>query len=141
MKTSTFTRRVVVDSDAPNYLKEAALQDARRRIGNELFDMLWRGKLPAVVDIEEVIIKGYWSPEPNFYIHPPFPEKDSLEIRVNITPVEHRQVVLQSEKMWLDELKFMWGKRSWLYSFLRVIKNWKRRASWKIKKNRHEQTN
>lgn len=69
----------------PDDGKRCALESARRQLGNQLFEFLWKNKLPAVIDIEEQIEQG----------HPDNPmAMDVIRYRVTATPVQHRHVVM-----------------------------------------------
>lgn len=82
-----YTLSVRVPHSAPEQYRQYAYRELRRKAGNELLDILWKLRLPAVVDVEEVVGKlpgGSWTT--NEY-------DDVLEIRLHITPVQHRDVV------------------------------------------------
>jgi len=72
--------------------EEAAhhLAAGRRQAGNELYNILYSQKLPAVVDIEEISIPA---PQGNFY-SPYFPNENELRIEITVTPVQHRHVTI-----------------------------------------------
>lgn len=72
--------------------EEAAhhLAAGRRQAGNELYNILYSQKLPAVVDIEEISIPA---PQGNYY-SPYFPTENELRIEITVTPVQHRHVTM-----------------------------------------------
>ena len=69
--------------NAPPEYKQHALMAARRKFGNELFDILWGYKLPAVVDIEEEDVTDHYRRDFHYY-------DNVLRITATVTPVQHR---------------------------------------------------
>ena len=95
--TQKFYVEIQVDQRMPDEYKQRELQFAREKAGRQIFDLLWKNKLPVVVDIQEIILQS----EKDFYYHAGPRSYDTCEkirIEISITPVEHRHVVLQSQK-------------------------------------------
>jgi hypothetical protein len=89
-----------IHSDAPNEYKQEALRWARQKVSNQLFDILWQSKLPAVVDIDEKIDYSYQ----NYFMQIP---NDRIKIVVTITPVQHRHIEMMSTPYgYTDRMKF-----------------------------------
>ena len=85
--------QVRMPSRYPDEGKRYKLEAARRQVGDNLFKFLWESKLPAVIDVEEVIANA----------HPDDPYgEDVIEYRVRSTPVRHRHIVVPV----LDEINF-----------------------------------
>lgn len=90
----------MVHSDAPDEYKQEALRWARQKVSNQLFDILWQSKLPAVVDINEKIDYSYQN---NFMQIP----NDRIKIIVTITPVQYRHIeMLSTPYGYADWMKF-----------------------------------
>jgi hypothetical protein len=103
-------RRFGMTIDVPSYYpderKKYILEDARRKLGYQLFMFLWECKLPAVIDIQEAIItKGL---------------VDRVEYTVTTTMVQHRHVVIASP----PEPMYWYMKPTKIPSLLRRIKGW-----------------
>jgi len=84
----TFYERTI-PADAPDKYKQAAYEAGRREVGMKLYDMLWREKNPAIVEIEEEIKPAHGGDFSSYY-----GRADIFRIRVKITMVEHRRVTL-----------------------------------------------
>lgn len=105
----------MVRSDAPDEYKQHALQWARQKVSNQLFDFLWQYKLPAVVDIDEQIDEKYQ----NEYMAIP---NDRIRIKVTVTPVQYKNIVMPymfSDVFRIEEDKNILKK---LFRKLRIIK-------------------
>jgi hypothetical protein len=85
---NTFFRREI-PADAPDHYKQAAYEAGRREAGMKLYDLLWREKTPAIVEIEEEIKTERGSENASYY-----GRSEVITIRVKITPVEHRHIIL-----------------------------------------------
>lgn len=85
--------RVVIKtpSDAPAEYHKRQLEVGRRQAGNNLYDILMSQKLPAIVDIKEVVMKNkdnYFRPE------------NELRIEIEVTPVQHEHVTFTHAETW-----------------------------------------
>ena len=85
MDGKTFNVEVRTPNHAPPEYKQRALLAARRKLGNELFDILWGYKLPAVVDIEEEDVTDHYRRDFHYY-------DNVLRITATVTPVQHRHI-------------------------------------------------
>lgn len=77
--------RIKSDKREPKEYKQHKLEAARREMGNKLYGILLSGKLPAVVDIEEIDLV-----ESRYEMYP----YDEIEIRTTVTPVQHKHVTM-----------------------------------------------
>jgi hypothetical protein len=93
-----------VHLDAPPEYKRRALEEARRVVGIKLFDVLYSNRLPAVVDIQEIIepndvmtasqAQAFESMGAEYY---PFVDRyATISYRVDIYPVQHHHVTFES---------------------------------------------
>lgn len=73
---------------APPEYAARNLEFARRKAGNELYNILYTSRLPAVVDIEEVSIHHPANSLPEYR----FFAENELQIVMTVTPVVHRHV-------------------------------------------------
>lgn len=85
MDGKTFNVEVRTPNHAPPEYKQHALMAARRNLGNQLFDILWGYKLPAVVDIEEEDVTDHYRRDFHYY-------DNVLRITATVTPVQHRHI-------------------------------------------------
>jgi hypothetical protein len=114
-------------SDAPEEYKQEALRWTRQKVSNQLFDILWQNKLPAVVDIDEKIDYSYHN---DFMCVP----NDRIRIKVTITPVQYRNVEMISTYYGgADWIKFNEHKNLFMRFWRKIIE------SYKEIKNRSEQ--
>jgi len=96
--TETFRVSKRIPMDADEEYKKYALESVRREVGNKLYDILWKNKLPCVVDVNEEIIAGHnvkfmdglWR---NIL---EYDTDDEIRISVNLTNVQHRNIVMPS---------------------------------------------
>ena len=89
--------------------EEAAhhLAAGRRQVGNELYNILYSQKLPAVVDIEEISIPA---PQGNYYsLYSP--TENELRIEVTVTPVQHRHVTMTHAEYEFNQYRTHWMPR------------------------------
>ena len=91
--TQTFYQEMKTPFDAPPQYKVRALEIARERAGRQLFDILWKSRLPAVVDIKEIIKQAPPGMTRDYYMGN---YDETIRIEISVTPVEHRQVVMTS---------------------------------------------
>ena len=84
----TFFQRTI-PADAPDNYKRHTYEAARREVGIKLYDLLWREKTPAIIEIEEEIKPGHGGDFTSYY-----GRSEVITIRVKITPVEHRHIFL-----------------------------------------------
>lgn len=88
--TQRFVITTKVDTVNISEYKQYALQSARQRAGNKLFDILWQSKLPAVVDIDERIEKV----PSNIAVNPyDLRFDETITIEISVTSVQHEQVL------------------------------------------------
>ena len=85
--SKTFAIENVIPSDYPDEIKRESLKLAERKVGNQLFDILWQFRLPAVVDIDEKI-------EEKYHYNAMYFPNDVIRIKVTITPVQYRDVTI-----------------------------------------------
>lgn len=73
---------------AEQEVRERALWNLRRQAGNELYNILYSDRLPAVVDIEEKseeVITSSFDYSNNYY--------DEYTIEITVNPVQHKHIV------------------------------------------------
>ena len=90
MEGKKYSVSVRTPNGAPPEYAAHALEAGRRKAGNELYNILWGYKLPAVVDIEEISKRPQFS-DPYSYHY-----EHELAIEITVTPVRHRHVVMPS---------------------------------------------
>lgn len=101
MEAKRFAVSVKTPARAPPEYARAALENARRRAGNELYEILWTYRLPAVVDIEEREVDtpaDYWNQRMNFV--------NELIIQITATPVKYQHIVMPVYDSSLSVLEF-----------------------------------
>jgi len=79
--------------DAPPQYKVRALEIAHEKAGRQLFDILWKSRIPAVVDIKEIINQAPRGMTRDYYMGN---YDETIRIEISVTPVEHQQVVMAS---------------------------------------------
>lgn len=89
--------RVVIKTprDAPAEYHKYQLEAGRRQAGNNLYDILVSQKLPAVVDIKEVVTQS----QSNNYFDYYLPENE-LRIEIEVTPVQHKHITFAHAETW-----------------------------------------
>lgn len=89
MEGKRFAVSIKTPMGAPSEYAAHALEAGRRKAGNELYNILWGYKLPAVVDIEEISKPAH----PVDFYNTYRPENE-LIIEITVTPVQHHHVVM-----------------------------------------------
>ena len=95
-KTYQVSMRTAVGSP-PDYV-QYQLEAARRKAGNELYNILYSLRLPAVVDIEEISMPNE---DANLYFAMTPPENE-LRIVLTVNPVTHRHIEFAHAPSLLD---------------------------------------
>lgn len=90
----TVTYRVPLD--ASQEYREYALQALRHEVGLKLFETLNEHRLPAVVDIEEILPSDSDYRPTSVYGYL-MPQYDELRINIYIKPVQYQDVVVSRE--------------------------------------------
>jgi hypothetical protein len=85
-----FAVSIKTPAGAPPEYAAHALEAGRRKAGNELYNILYSYKLPAVVDIEEI---SRHHPS-NSMPYAPFFSENELIIEITVTPVQHHHVTI-----------------------------------------------
>lgn len=91
MEGKKYSVSVKTPNGAPPEYAAHALEAGRRKAGNELYNILWGYKLPAVVDIEEISRRPQ-----SFNPYTMYPYEHELVIEITVTPVQHHHVVMPS---------------------------------------------
>lgn len=95
MDENKYSVSVKAPIGAPPEYHKHALESGRRKAGNELYNILYSQKMPAVVDIHEKVIPARDS-FGNLY-----PENE-LRIEITVTPVQHHHVTITHADMDLN---------------------------------------
>lgn len=90
MEGKRFAVSIKTPSGAPPEYSRHALEAGRRKAGNELYNILWGYKLPAMVDIEEISRYQPANSMPDYR----FFGENELIIEITVTPVQHHHVVM-----------------------------------------------
>lgn len=85
-------QKYYVEVRTPNYYKDDgyrahALEAGRRQMGNQLYEILWTMRLPAVVDIEEEDVTNQYRTDYERY-------DNILRITATVTPVQHQHITM-----------------------------------------------
>ena len=91
MEGRKYSVSVRTPTGSPPEYAAHALEAGRRKAGNELYNILWGYKLPAVVDIEEISRRPQSFDPYTMYDH-----ENELVIEITVTPVQHHHVVMPS---------------------------------------------
>jgi hypothetical protein len=71
---------------------EYALQALRRRAGMQLYDIVYANRLPAVVDITEILVEQ--PKDPYQYLEP----MDEVRIEISVIPVTWKHVTMAAQE-------------------------------------------
>ena len=109
MNENKYSVSIKTPIDAPPEYAAHALEAGRRKAGNELYNILYSQKLPAVVDIEEISIPA---PQGDYGM---YRLENEIRIEITITQVQHRHVTiahadLQSAQQSVQRTAGTWRK-------------------------------
>lgn len=117
--------RKIVPDGAPTEFRQHLLKLTQREVGNQIFDMLWTNKLPAVVDLEENI---YHNPEA-FYRD----DEDIIEYKITVKNVRYRDVEIarmpEFDLGYYREPNLQERITRWIKKKVSRLSNWRSRLS------------
>jgi len=111
--SGSFTVSKLIPQDAPDEYKEHYVKYTRQEVGNKLFDILLKNKLPAVVDIDEEIVGGHEKLIDGLR----YEALDEIRISVTLIDVQHKHITLTA----MDRPSFDWRKRGGLFGKLKAM--------------------
>jgi hypothetical protein len=121
-KTRTWVVAMQVDGEMPEEYKPIAYAELRRKLSNELYEVLEQSRNPAVVEVSELRVEKL---SPTFealaYSGCPIPYHERISYEVKVTPVRYQHVEMQKMEPfdWFrkppKEATF-WQKTKWLFT-------------------------